>query len=316
MPPLLPSPAFPAMAFKDSPPQFQMINVSAIDPNPRHVRQTIGTDTLKGLANSVHHLGLIQPIIVRPGEDGRYVVIAGERRRQAAIQAGEVRVPVIVRACTDAEALEVQVFENIGLGVRAALEPRDMANAIHSIAQRFDSPEEAAQYFGRAPTWLTQATAAAKLSNKVTALLDAGKISSAGAAVEIEKLVKKNEAEAESLIGQIEQLPDGKKVSKKTVDAMRQTQSARAANGDALPSVSPSASNPAPAEPTPAASADPLPPGEAASREPFAVAPDGPRPKINPGKVKRVAQLLGLSEEDEEELLARLIDEFLALKGA
>ena len=164
-------------------------------------------------------MGIIHPLIVRPGStQGRYTVIVGERRRQAAIRAGETAVPVIVRACASSDALEVQVFENLGLGVRSALEPRDMANAIQAIAARFETSEAAAQHFGRATTWLGQATAAANLSEKVTALLDSGKIASTGAAVQLERLAKKKEAKAEALIGQIEQLPEGEKASKKVVD--------------------------------------------------------------------------------------------------
>ena len=219
MPPLLLfTPGF-MMAFRDSVAQFQFLDVSLLDPDPNHARQSVAEDALKGLVNSIQKVGVIHPLIVRPGSsEGRYTVVVGERRRQAAIRAGEMTVPVIVRACAAGDALEVQVFENIGLGVRAALEPRDMANAIQAIAARFETPEAAAQHFGRAPTWLGQATAAANLSEKVTALLDSGKIASTGVAVQLERLAKKNEAKAEALIDQIDQLPDGEKASKKVVD--------------------------------------------------------------------------------------------------
>lgn len=307
------------MAFKDSMPQFQILELSRIDPDPQHVRQSINEEALKGLVNAIEKLGVIQPLIVRPGADGRYVVLAGERRRLAAIQAGETAVPAVIRACTDEEALTVRVFENIGLGVRSALEARDMANAIQAIAERFESPEEAAQYFGRAPTWLAQATAAANLSEKVSALLDSGKIASTGAAVQLEKLAKKNESRAETLIEQIEQLPEGEKASKKLVDAALQQESGRGKKDDAA--VEPVA--PAVVEAAPAASAaqpvaEASPPWEeAAESKPQAVAtPAAPRSRVSPGKVKLVAELLGLSEDDEEELLVRLIDEYLALKGA
>lgn len=301
----------PAMAFKNSPFRFQMVDVSLLDPDPAHVRQSINEEALKGLTNAVRKLGIIQPIIVRPTANDRYSVIAGERRRQAAIQAGETQVPVIVRDCSDDEALEVRVFENIGLGVRSALEPRDMATAIQAIAQRFASPEEAAQYFGRAPTWLAQAKAAANLSEKVTALLDAGKISSTGAAVQLEKLARKNEAKAESLIEQIEQLPDGEKMSKKDMDEVLAVAPARSEPTEAAPS--PAAPAPSASQPEPAAAAADTPPWEAPTEAPQPT--PTPRTKVNPGKVKLVAELLGLSEEDEETILARLIDEFLSLRG-
>ncbi len=305
------------MSFKDSLPQFEMVDVSAIDPDPHHVRQQIPEDGLKGLANAIQKLGLIHPIVVRPGGAGRYVVIVGERRRQAALLAGETRVPVLIKQCSEQEMQEVRVFENMGLGVRSALETRDMANAIQSIAQRFESADQAAQYFGRAPTWLSQATAAANLSEKVTALLDSGKISSASAAVQLEKLAKKNEAKAEILIEQIEQMPEGEKVSKKIVDEMLLEASPRSRKELAteppapehVPEASQASAPPAEEVPpweesAPQAAGDVLPP----------VLVQTPKAKVNSSKVKLVAELLGLSEEDEEVVLARLIDEFLALK--
>ena len=309
------------MSFKESSPQFEMVDISAIDPDPNHIRQNISEDGLKGLANAIQKLGLIHPIVVRPASAGRYVVIVGERRRQAALLAGETRVPVLIKPCSDQEMLEVRVFENIGLGVRSALETRDMANAIQSIAERFESAEQAAQYFGRAPTWLSQATAAANLSEKVTALLDSGKISSASAAVQLEKLAKKNEAKAELLIEQIEQMPEGEKVSKKVVDEVLQEGSPRSRK---KPEVAQS-DQPiiAPAQEAPVVSpiqSEGVPPWEEGasqqSDEAQPVVVQMPKTKVNPSKVKLVAELLGLSEEDEEIVLARLIDEFLALKRA
>ena len=196
------------MTFKDSSSDFKIIDIALIEPDPQHPRQNIDEGNLKGLANSIQKMGVIHPLLVRPAKaDGRYTIVVGERRRQAAILAGEKMVPVVIRACSPEETLEVQVFENIGLGVRSALEPREMANAIQAIAQRFETQEEAAQHFGRAPTWLAQATAAANLSEKVVALLDSGKISSTSTAIQLEKLSRKNEAKAEVLIDQIEQLP-------------------------------------------------------------------------------------------------------------
>lgn len=316
MPPLLLfTPGF-MMAFRDSVAQFQFLDVSLLDPDPDHARQSVAEDALKGLVNSIQKVGVIHPLIVRPGSsEGRYTVVVGERRRQAAIRAGEKTVPVIVRACAAGDALEVQVFENIGLGVRAALEPRDMANAIQAIAARFETPEAAAQHFGRAPTWLGQATAAANLSEKVTALLDSGKIASTGAAVQLERLAKKNEAKAEALIDQIEQLPDGEKASKKVVDHALLEETGRGKKEKEAPPAAPALEAAsmvqAPAAPAPVTT----PPWEdapAAPETPTSL----PLKKVNPGKVRRVAELLGLDGESEEDILVRLIDEFLALKGA
>lgn len=296
------------MNFRDSPSEFQIVDLAAIDPDPGHPRQTIDEAALKGLINSIEKMGLIHPLIVRPGAaPGRYTVIAGERRRRAALAAGLSSVPALVRPCSPPAALEVQVFENLGLGVRAPLEPRELASAIRTIAERFEKEEEAARHFGRPANWLNQATAAAKLSEKVTALLDAGKIASTGAALQIEKLAKKDEAKAEQLIGRIEQLPEGEKASRKLVDAAVAEAGGRRKKSDEAP--------PAPIQPAePASVAAPdvdtsLPPW---AEQPPAETP--PRARLAPGKVRQVAEILGLSDDDEETVLARLIDEFLAMK--
>jgi len=298
------------MAFKDSSSDFQIIDIALIEADPRHPRQSIDEGNLKGLANSIEKMGVIHPLVVRPANAaGRYTIVVGERRRQAAILAGEKTVPVVIRACAAGETLEVQVFENIGLGVRSALEARDMANAIQAIAARFESPEEAAQHFGRAPTWLAQATAAANLSEKVTALLDAGRISSTGAAVQLEKLSRKDEAKADVLIDQIEQLPEGEKVSRKAVDnALSEATGGRrkkeATGYDAAAQA---------ITPQPAVSASDIPPWEELS-DPAKIS--SARRRVSQDKVKLVAELLGLADGDEEEVLIRLIDEFLAQKNS
>lgn len=299
------------MTFKESHPQFQMIDVTMIEPDSANPRQHIDEMALKGLANSIRKKGLIHPLVVQPaGAAGRHTLIVGERRWRAAVMAGEKTVPALIRSCEPAEALEVQVFENLGLGMRAGLEPRDMANAIQTIAERFDTREAAAEHFGGTLSWLNQATAAAtaNLSPKISALLDSGKIASTGAAIQLEKLSRKNETKAESLIGQIEQLPEGEKLTKKVVDrALFSEGGLRRKKEVAIQDASP-----APAEPATVAMVNEVgtPPWGDEATIPVA----GHR-RINPGKVRMVAKILGLSGGDEEEVLVRLVDEFLALKG-
>lgn len=290
------------MSFKESSSQFQMIDVSLITPDPGQPRRQIDEAALKGLANSIQIKGLIHPLVVQPaGADGRHTLIVGERRWRAAVLAGEKALPALVRRCEPGEALEIQVFENLGLGMRAALEPRDMANAIQKIAERFETPEAAAEHFGRNASWLNQATAAAKLSAKVTALLDCGKISSTGAAVQLEKLAQKNELKADSLIVQSEQLPEGKALSRKAVDTALSQEGGRRKNREeaVAPVALPAADGAAQVPPW-----EELPPrGEPGRR------------RVNSRKVEMVAKILGLADRDEEEILDRLIDAFLALKG-
>lgn len=289
------------MSFKETQPQFQMIDITLIEPNPASPRRNIDETSLKSLTNSIRNKGLIHPLLVQPANaSGRHTLIVGERRWRAAVLAGEKTLPALIRACNPAEALEVQVFENMGMGMRAALDPRDMANAIQTIAESFDTRETAADHFGGTSTWLNQATAAAaaNLSPKITALLDSGKISSTGAAVQLEKLAQKNEAKADSLIDRIEQMPEGEKVARKVVDrALSEEGGRRSKKQESAPEVATTGQH----------QDSSTPPWEEA-------AASGPR-RLNPGKVRMVASILGLADGDEEEILVRLIDEFLAIKS-
>jgi len=287
------------MVFIEAHTQFQMIDVTLIEPDQASPRQNIDETALKNLANSIRKMGVIHPLLLQPANGaGKHTLIVGERRWRAAVMAGEKWVPALIRACEAAEVLEVQVSENMGLGVRTALEPRDMANAIQTIAERFDNREAAAEHFGGTRAWLNQATAAAaaNLSPKISALLDSGRIASAGTAIQLEKLSQKNEAKAASLIVQVAQLPEGEKLTKKTVDRALSEEGGKRRKREQITAVA-----------LDNAVSSPL--GEET--------PDYPsinRSWINPGKVKRVARILGLPDGNEAEVLALLIDEFLALK--
>lgn len=338
------------MAFKDVAAEYRLLDLSLLDPDPEHPRRQPDEAALKGLANAIGKKGVLQPLLVQPADAaGRYRVIVGERRRQAALLAGETQVPVLIRACPADEVLEVQVFENLGLGVRAALEPLDMANAIQRIADRFETPNAAAEQFGRSPTWLNQATAAANLSPKVSALLESGKIGSATTAVQIEKLAQKDEASAESLLEKIEQLPEGEKLPRELVEealaeagvkrrkkdkkkpaadevdaaaaggAVATATGESASTGSDLPpweSGEAEAAGPAAIAPTPTSNAA-SPARETAGEPGYHAARDAasPRAAVHPDKMRQVAALLGLESGDEATILDRLIDEFLALKG-
>ena len=151
MPPLLLfTPGF-MMAFRDSVAQFQFLDVSLLDPDPDHARQSVAEDALKGLVNSIQKVGVIHPLIVRPGSsEGRYTVVVGERRRQAALRAGEKTVPVIVRACAAGDALVVleqqsRLFEDALLAARVEVDHhvgqwQELGYQAHSLVGSRNAP--------------------------------------------------------------------------------------------------------------------------------------------------------------------------------
>ena len=89
------------------------IELSRIDANPYQPRSTFEEETLQELAVSIRELGIIQPLALRLKADGRYEIIAGERRWRAAGMAGLTTVPAYVRTATDSEITEMALIENI-----------------------------------------------------------------------------------------------------------------------------------------------------------------------------------------------------------
>ena len=101
------------------------VEIHRLQPNPRQPRARFEADTLEDLAQSIRSNGILQPILVRPA-DGKYEIIAGERRWRAAQRAGLQRVPVLVREVADAQMLELALVENLQ---REDLNPVEEARA-------------------------------------------------------------------------------------------------------------------------------------------------------------------------------------------
>ena len=91
---------------------IQMIPVASIEPHLGQPRRVFNEEALAELADSIRARGVIQPIVVRP-RDGRFQIVAGERRWRAAQKARLHEIPAIVRELDDAETLEVALIENV-----------------------------------------------------------------------------------------------------------------------------------------------------------------------------------------------------------
>ena len=135
------------MSFKVTSAQFAMIDIALVEPDSASLRQNIDEAALKNLVNSIRKIGVIHPLVVQSANlSGRHIIIVGERRWRAAVLAGEPSVPAMIRTCHISEVMDVQVAENMGQGVRAALEPREMANAIQTISERFENSDHTLDY--------------------------------------------------------------------------------------------------------------------------------------------------------------------------
>ena len=87
--------------------------VEAVHPNPRQPRRRFEPEATSGLAASIRHQGVLQPVVVRPRPDGGYELIAGERRWRAAREAGVPTIPAVVRNADDRDTLLLGLVENV-----------------------------------------------------------------------------------------------------------------------------------------------------------------------------------------------------------
>src|SRR5690349_24561575 len=99
-----------ALAASAGAPIGRMISIELLDPNPHQPRQVMGD--LSELMASIAEKGIIEPLIVRQ-RGGRFQIVAGERRYQAAVQVGLREVPIVIREADDTEMIEIALIENI-----------------------------------------------------------------------------------------------------------------------------------------------------------------------------------------------------------
>lgn len=93
--------------------QVLPVPLSKIVPNPYQPRKEFESEALSELADSIRQYGVLQPLLVAPGKDGTYILIAGERRLRASIMAGLGTVPVIVSEYTTQQIAEIALIENL-----------------------------------------------------------------------------------------------------------------------------------------------------------------------------------------------------------
>jgi len=116
-------------------------------PNPRQPREVFDEEEIEGLAVSLVDVGMLQPIVVRPLDEGHYELVAGERRLRAAKLAGLEVVPAVVRHTEDTDLLKEALVENIQ---RVQLNPLEEAAAYQQMLDEFSfTQEELAERIGK-----------------------------------------------------------------------------------------------------------------------------------------------------------------------
>lgn len=115
------------------------IPVGDIERNPYQTRSQVDEQQLAELAQSIAATGVVQPIVVRPLPDGRFQLIAGERRWLASQKAGKKTVPAIVRQVSDEQAMQMTIVENLQ---RSDLNPMEQARAFDRLGREFRFTQE------------------------------------------------------------------------------------------------------------------------------------------------------------------------------
>ena len=144
---------------------IKYLAIDSLLPNPHQPRRSFPEESLADLSHSIKEMGVIQPLIVRSTTEGKYEIVAGERRWRAAKKAGFFTIPVIVRNISDAESLEIALIENLQ---RENLNPLDTAEAYNTLIRKFSYTHEIlAQRIGKDRTNITNHLRLLKLPDPI-----------------------------------------------------------------------------------------------------------------------------------------------------
>ena len=151
------------------------VPVDDIVPNPRQPRTNFEDAALQELAASIREYGVLNPLTVRPLSEGRYELIAGERRLRASKLAALKSVPVVIRAASEGTSLELAIIENVQ---REDINAMEAARAYRRLMDEFGlTQERVADKVGKARPTIANSLRLLKLPHKVQEMLHEGRLS-------------------------------------------------------------------------------------------------------------------------------------------
>lgn len=171
--------------------------VGDIVPNTYQPRRAFDEEALVALTSSVRELGVLQPVLVRQGADGKYELIAGERRWRAATRAGLDRIPAIVREVDDETSLAHAIVENVQ---RAELNAIEEAAAFQQLIDEFSlTQEQVATRVGRSRPAIANALRLLQLPVETQRMIIEGRLSAGHGRV----LLSVDDADRSALVAQV-----------------------------------------------------------------------------------------------------------------
>lgn len=148
--------------------------VSEIDPNPYQTRTTFDEQALNELAASILVNGIVQPIVVRPA-NGRYQLIAGERRWRASKKISREYIPAVIKQVSNEQAMEMTIVENLQ---REGLNPMEEARAFDRLSREFNlTQEQMSQRTGRERVSISNLVRLLRLPESVQQSIEKGEFS-------------------------------------------------------------------------------------------------------------------------------------------
>ncbi len=196
------------------------IKISEIEPDGDQPRKIFDEKAIEELAESVRTHGVLQPIMVRPAANGRYTIVAGERRWRAARIAGLEEIPVIIREMSEKEAAEIALVENLQ---RENLNPIEEARGYKNLIENFGlSQEDVAQRVGKSRPTVTNMLRLLLLEDDIVGYVEEGRISAghARALLSVEEGMQRRQAvdgilQGRMTVRDVERLANAKKKEKK-----------------------------------------------------------------------------------------------------
>jgi ParB family chromosome partitioning protein len=164
-----------AMPASQPAPSAQEIPIESIDPNPYQTRRRINEAALEELVESIRASGVVQPVVLRPAANGRFQLVAGERRWHASKRAGKTTIPAVVRQISNEQAMEITIIENLQ---REDLNPVEQARAFERLSREFGmTQEQIASRTGKDRASIANFIRLLKLPEEIQNALEAGALS-------------------------------------------------------------------------------------------------------------------------------------------
>lgn len=160
---------------------IQEIPVGELDPNPDQPRRTFSAESISQLAGSIREQGILQPLLVAPSRDGRYMIIAGERRYRAGREAGLETLPCIVKDIDVIRQREIALIENLQ---REDLNPIEAARGIRSLMDQCGyTQEKVSERLGKSRPAIANLLRLLQLPEEVSGMVRDGQLTAGHARV-------------------------------------------------------------------------------------------------------------------------------------